>query len=353
MTGVQTCASDLTPLLIDDITGAEIKSPLRGGVTLSFYYYFTWIGNEDEGWGAIWDQKNIWSDYGTTTLGGKLEIQIGTDLETPNIQEGDYLELAYDGTTKNIYFPTVSSDTTLYVGADGSTYTDELLCTVAYTAPTPTQTITPSITPAPTITPTPTMSPTSTPTRTLTITPTPTQTPTGTPTQTPTMSPTSTPSGTPTETPTTTPTRPATETPQFVPTPTPTPTVIPQLAIFPSPLAVGQPFTLGILLTQDLNTPFDPYILADTPAGVYNIRLNGSITPGITPLFKNVLRFDAPFAATILPTVRIPASMKAKTVTFYTAVVEAGKVPPVRNLEELSPNSPYVIMMDKKTVIVN
>jgi len=127
----------------------------------------------------------------------------------------------------------------------------------------------------------------------------------------------------------------------------------PPLAIIPSPLTVGEQFTLGILLTQDLNTPFDPYILADTPAGVYNIRLNGLITPGITPLFKNVLRFDAPFATTILPTVRIPASMKAKTVTFYTAVVEAGKVPPVRNLEELSPNSPYVIMMDKKTVIVN
>jgi hypothetical protein len=129
--------------------------------------------------------------------------------------------------------------------------------------------------------------------------------------------------------------------------------VIPQLAIFPSPLAVGQPFTLGILLTQDLNTPFDPYILADTPAGVYNIRLNGSITPGITPLFKNVLRFDAPFAATILPTVRIPASMKGKTITFYVVVVDAGRTPPVRSLSELTPTTRFVIMLDKQAVLVN
>ena len=38
--------------------------------------------------------------------------------------------------------------------------------------------------------------------------------------------------------------------------------------------------------------------------------------------------------------------------TFYTVVIEAGKMPPVRNLDELSPDSLYVIMMDEKRVTV-
>ena len=37
---------------------------------------------------------------------------------------------------------------------------------------------------------------------------------------------------------------------------------------------------------------------------------------------------------------------------FYVVAVEAGKVPPARSLEELSPTSPYVIMMDKKRVAI-
>jgi len=44
--------------------------------------------------------------------------------------------------------------------------------------------------------------------------------------------------------------------------------------------------------------------------------------------------------------------MGGKQVTFYTAVIEAGKVPPVSNLSELTPATPYVIMMDRETVTV-
>jgi hypothetical protein len=50
--------------------------------------------------------------------------------------------------------------------------------------------------------------------------------------------------------------------------------------------------------------------------------------------------------------VELPLIMRGQQVTFYTVAIEAGKVPPVRSLEELSPDSLYVIMMDKKTVAV-
>jgi hypothetical protein len=44
--------------------------------------------------------------------------------------------------------------------------------------------------------------------------------------------------------------------------------------------------------------------------------------------------------------------MKGKAVSFYAVVVEAGKKPPVRRLSDLAPDTPYVTMMDKKTVTV-
>ena len=127
---------------------------------------------------------------------------------------------------------------------------------------------------------------------------------------------------------------------------------LPPLVIDLGWLLVVRPFTLGISLNEDITTPFDYYLLADTPAGVYTIYLNGAIKAGITPIYKNVGRFDAPFSTTVRPSVIIPLSMKGKTITFYTAVIEAGMVPPVRNLDELRPCSRYVIMMDKKTVAV-
>ena len=45
--------------------------------------------------------------------------------------------------------------------------------------------------------------------------------------------------------------------------------------------------------------------------------------------------------------------MKGKTTTFYTAVIEAGKKPPIKRLSDLTPDTLYVIMMDKKMVTVS
>ncbi|MCX6340242.1 MAG: PQQ-binding-like beta-propeller repeat protein [Candidatus Aureabacteria bacterium] len=179
-----------------------------------------------------------------------------------------------------------------------------------------------------------------TPTSTPTETPTPTDTPTITPTQTPTaqMSPTSTPSATP----------PA---PTAFPTPTATP--IPPLVVVPGTLTTGQTFSLYVALTEDITRPFDFYILADTPAGPYTLYLNGKIKKGITPLYKNVKRFTKNFITTVRPAVKIPLSMKGKTITFYTAAIEAGKKPPVRKLSDLTPTTKYVILMDKASAVVN
>ncbi|MCX6357168.1 MAG: hypothetical protein NT045_04715 [Candidatus Aureabacteria bacterium] len=98
--------------------------------------------------------------------------------------------------------------------------------------------------------------------------------------------------------------------------------------------------------------PFDFYFLAETPAGVYTIYLNGSVKKGIKPLYRNVREHPAPYFKTVRPDVKIPLSMKGKAITFYTAVIEAGKVLPVKRFSDLRLDSPYVIMMDKKSVTV-
>jgi len=98
--------------------------------------------------------------------------------------------------------------------------------------------------------------------------------------------------------------------------------------------------------------PFDFYLLADTPAGVYTIYLSGKIKKGITPLYRNIRKKDAPFSTTVYAKVMIPASMEGKAITFYTAAIEAGKKPLIKRLSDLTPSTLYVIMMDKKTVTV-
>jgi hypothetical protein len=120
----------------------------------------------------------------------------------------------------------------------------------------------------------------------------------------------------------------------------------------PGPLEAGKPFSLGITLNQDITQPFDFYLLAETPVGVYTIYFNGSVSKGITPLYRNVRRFNAPFSTTINSTVRIPPGMAGKTVAFYAGVIDAGKIPPVKRLSDLTSETPYVIMLDKKPATI-
>ncbi len=125
------------------------------------------------------------------------------------------------------------------------------------------------------------------------------------------------------------------------------------LVLLPSELIVGQIFSVYLALTEDITKPFDLYILADTPAGPYTLYLNGKIQKGIKPLYKGVKSWDKDFITTVRPSVKIPASMKGKTITFYVLVVEAGKMPPVKKLSDLTPTTQNVILMDKGVAVVN
>ncbi|MEJ2744823.1 MAG: hypothetical protein P8123_03925 [bacterium] len=80
--------------------------------------------------------------------------------------------------------------------------------------------------------------------------------------------------------------------------------------------------------------------------------MNGSIEKGIAPIVRNMGKMAAPYFATVRPAVKVPVSMSGKSLTFYAVVVDAGKMPPVKKPSELAPETPYVIMLDRKTIVV-
>jgi hypothetical protein len=108
-----------------------------------------------------------------------------------------------------------------------------------------------------------------------------------------------------------------------------------------------------VALIEDLTQPFDFYLFADSPAGIYTIYLNGKIQKGLKALYKNVPSFRKDYITTIRPAVKIPASMKGKTITFYAVFVQAGKMPPVKKPSDLTPTTQYVILMAKTSAVVN
>jgi hypothetical protein len=66
-----------------------------------------------------------------------------------------------------------------------------------------------------------------------------------------------------------------------------------------------------------------------------------------------VKSFTKDYITTVRPAVRIPTSLKGETITFYAVVVQAGKIPPVRKLSDLTPTSLNVIMFAKASAVVN
>lgn len=142
--------------------------------------------------------------------------------------------------------------------------------------------------------------------------------------------------------------------PPSVPTSTPTPSPRPTpLEVEVSPLKPGKPFIVGIELEEDITQAFDFYLLADVQyCTVYTIYLNGVVEKGIRPICEDVPGYKAPFSTLIFPKDIIPTWCKGRVITFYTVVVEAGKIPPVKSLSELTPDTPYVIMLDKLSVLI-
>jgi hypothetical protein len=143
------------------------------------------------------------------------------------------------------------------------------------------------------------------------------------------------------------------ETPTGAPTPTSTPAVKPALVIDPVVLKGGQPFMVGVGLLEKISRQFDFYLLAGSPGGVYTICLDGSLKKGVTPLYRNVRGCPSAYYKTVWGRVRVPASMKGKTVIFYAAVMEAGKMLSVSRLTDLGAGSPNVIAFDKRPVTVD
>lgn len=137
------------------------------------------------------------------------------------------------------------------------------------------------------------------------------------------------------------------------PAPTPTPTPVQPLTIVASPATVraGDLFTMGLNLARDITRPFDFYQVMSAPFGVFTVDFSGALTPGIKPLFANIPSFAAPFAQTTWNGVTVPP-IAPGAYTFYAAVIEAGRIPPVASLDQLSATTPTVIMFDKKTVTV-
>jgi hypothetical protein len=124
------------------------------------------------------------------------------------------------------------------------------------------------------------------------------------------------------------------------------------LEIEPGPLTAGLSFWFDIRLNQNITRPFDYYMIASTQFGPYTLYFDGTVKAGIHPLYRNIPGYPAPYEQRVTCKVALPLTMRGQQVTFYTAAIEAGKIPPIRNLDEISPDSPYVIMMDKKGVTV-
>jgi hypothetical protein len=140
---------------------------------------------------------------------------------------------------------------------------------------------------------------------------------------------------------------------QPIPPPTPTPVPLPPIRIKASALTAGHGFTLDFLLTWGIAQPFEFYILADTPYGPYTILPNGSVKAGIRPVHTDADGYMETVNIQIHPAVVIPYSMCGSTVTFYAVIVQAGKQPPVRDLAEVGPATPYVILLSKDEAVVN
>lgn len=124
----------------------------------------------------------------------------------------------------------------------------------------------------------------------------------------------------------------------------------PALEIRPGPLEAGSRFSLGIVLKQNIDEAFDFYIVADTQFGCYTLHHRGRVEKGVKALYSNVPRYGAAVETTT--TNALPNTMSGVLVTFYTVVVQAGKIPPISNLDQLTENTRYVIMMDSRAVTI-
>jgi hypothetical protein len=134
-------------------------------------------------------------------------------------------------------------------------------------------------------------------------------------------------------------------------TPTPAPASSP-LVVRTGTLRGGERCALGIALNESITEPFDFYNLADGSCGTCTLYFNGGVREGIKAVARNIKGCKAPVSLTVYPDYVFSPDMTGKQVTFYGVAVQAGKIPPVRALSDLKPDTPYVIMMSRETATV-
>jgi len=115
----------------------------------------------------------------------------------------------------------------------------------------------------------------------------------------------------------------------------------------------GDDFTLAIRLKQNIEQPFDLYLMMEAFSKTYSIYPDGTLEPGIKPVATHVPGYQAPYFKNMLPHVTVPPpNVSNETVTFYLAMVEAGTIPPATRLSELASDTRHVIAFDKQTVSI-
>jgi len=124
------------------------------------------------------------------------------------------------------------------------------------------------------------------------------------------------------------------------------------LSINPHNLVPGSSCDYTVYLGETICRCFDLYVLAQTPLGIYTLYPSGLLKKGIHKTLKNVPGFNAPYTNTFAVIPPVPQLLSGREVTFYIAVVEAGRIPPCRSLSGLTERTPYVISMDKEPMTV-
>ena len=118
----------------------------------------------------------------------------------------------------------------------------------------------------------------------------------------------------------------------------------------PLTVSAGTPFSLSLVLDKSVTVPVDIYFLADTPYGIVTVSLDGSVSPGIRPLFTGLPGIAAPVHAAIWSSVPVPPGLVPGTYTFYFGAVAAGTAPPVASVTEITPDTPNMVLFDKEPV---
>ena len=81
-------------------------------------------------------------------------------------------------------------------------------------------------------------------------------------------------------------------------------------------------------------------------------RQVGTVIPGIAPVVEGIPGFRQPIDITVRPLSAVPLALRGTTVTLYAVVVEAGTIPPVYSLSELTPGTTHVLLIDTSSAEV-